>query len=195
MGRSIYPQATGSATGILIALLLGIQPVSAQSADPGAERRPGDRRFGEEEQVEAREEWFVKQRGLDLVYRPELLRAAAIAELRQAMVEQASLAVPGAWQSLGPSPMNMLTWAMGRVAGRVSALAVSPATEQTIYQGTASGGLWKTVDGGASWTSIFDSIGTQTIGSLALDPNDANTLWVGTGEHRQSCLSYFGMGL
>lgn len=195
MRRALCPRWMEAAIGGLIALALGATPAPAQPADSGAERRPGDRRFGEEEQITAREEWFVEQRGLDLVYRPEMLRAAAIAELRQAMEEQASLAVPGAWQPLGPSPMNMLSWAMGRVAGRVSALAVSTATEQTLYLGTASGGLWKTLDGGASWTSIFDSIGTQTIGSLALDPNNSNTLWVGTGEQRQSCLSYFGMGL
>ena len=81
------------------------------------------------------------------------------------------------------------------MAGRVSAFAVSPVTEQTLYLGTASGGLWKSTDGGGAWTSIFDAIGTQTIGSLALDPNNSDTLWVGTGEQRQSCLSYFGMGL
>lgn len=183
---------------VVLALLAAGLLAQAATAQPPAserERRPGDKRFGEEEQIRLREEWFVKSRGLDTVARPELLRAQALEEQRLAIALQGEARVPGSWTSLGPSPMNMLTWSMGRVAGRASALAVSPATENTLYLGTASGGLWKTTNGGTSWTSLFDTIGTQTIGSVAIDPNATETVWVGTGEQRQSCLSYFGLGL
>lgn len=179
---------------ICLAALGAVSTASAQFDETDVPR-PGDKRGGEEKLIEARERWFIEQRGLDKVYRPDTLRAQAVDELRFAMTQDLTRTVPGSWVSLGPTPMNMLSWAMGRVAGRVSAFAVSPATEQTLYLGTASGGLWKTTNGGTTWSSIFDSIGTQTMGSLAIDPNNTDTVWVGTGEQRQSCLSYFGMGL
>jgi len=89
----------------------------------------------------------------------------------------------------------MLGWVMGDVSGRVSALAVHPEDETILYLGSASGGLWKTLDGGGSWQSVFDDVGTQTIGALFIDPSSPDTVWVGTGEQGQSCTSYFGMGL
>lgn len=156
---------------------------------------PGDKRKGEQEQINAREEWFIKQRGLDTVVRPDLIRAGALEELKLSLSQTPTRVVPGSWVALGPSPMNMLSWSMGRVAGRVSALAVHPASELTLFLGTASGGLWRTSDGGTSWSSVFDAVGTQTIGSVIFDPNNAGTLWAGTGEQGQSCISYFGMGV
>jgi photosystem II stability/assembly factor-like uncharacterized protein len=91
--------------------------------------------------------------------------------------------------------MTMLGWEMGDVSGRISALAIHPASEDVIYLGAASGGLWKTIDGGSSWMPIFDAVGTQTIGALLIDPSSPDTVWVGTGEQGQNCWSYFGMGL
>ena len=96
---------------------------------------------------------------------------------------------------MGPEAMTMLNWVMGPVAGRVSALAVDPTNEDVIYLGAASGGLWKTVNGGASWFPIFNDVGTQSIGAITIDPASPETIWVGTGEQGQNCWSYFGMGL
>lgn len=176
--------------------LLSLALAATALAQDGERQRPGDKTFGEQEQIEQREKWFVAQRALDSIDNPETLRAIAIEESRAAIAALDGLTlVPGSWSAVGPAPNNMLSWTMGKVAGRASALAVSPASESVIFLGTASGGLWKTVDGGTNWSSIFDSVGTQTIGSLAIDPNDSNTLWVGTGEQRQSCSSYFGLGL
>lgn len=169
-------------------------PVVAQE-EPGRDKVPGDKRNGEEEEIRMREEWFAERRGLGDVDQPGALRRQAVEEVKFRLTQPDLRVVPGSWQEVGPSPMNMLTWAMGRVAGRVSALAVSPADEQVLYLGTASGGLWKSVNGGGTWTSLFDAVGTQTIGSVALDPNDSNVVWVGTGEQGQSCFGYFGMGL
>ena len=178
---------------LAIALLALVGPASAQTAE---RRNPGDKRFGEEEQIEQRRKWFALQRGLDSVDRPDAIRAAAIEETRQALASLGeNQRVPGAWSVVGPSPMTMLSWTMGKVAGRVSAFAVTPGNENLLYLGTASGGLWKTTNGGTSWTSIFDNVGTQSIGSLALDPSNSNTLWVGTGEQGQYCSDYFGLGL
>jgi len=76
----------------------------------------------------------------------------------------------------------------GTMSGRVTALAVprkSPYQQlnrNTIYAGTASGGIWKSSNGGISWDPIFDEMDVQSIGALAVDPNNASVIWAGTGE-------------
>ena len=52
----------------------------------------------------------------------------------------------------------------------------------TYYAGAASGGLWKTGDGGNTWKAIFDDQPVSSIGALAVAPSDPNVVWVGTGE-------------
>jgi hypothetical protein len=178
---------------VALALMVGLGATAALAQEQ--KKIPGDKRRGEEREIRMREEWFDLQRALDKELTAGKQRARAVEEQILAMAQPGLAAVPGSWAPVGPSPMTMPGWAMGRVAGRVSALMVSPTSESVMFLGTASGGLWKTTDGGANWNAVFDSVGTQTIGALAIDPNDANRLWVGTGEQRQKCSDYFGMGL
>jgi photosystem II stability/assembly factor-like uncharacterized protein len=162
-----------------------------------------DREEGEEEEIREREEWFVNSRGLKDVARPDLLRADAVRELavRRAARSAELRAGSQVWQNVGPTSMTMLSWAMGPVAGRVVSLAVHPTDETINYIGTASGGLWKTVDNGSTWTSIFDEIGTLSVGAVVLDPANPDVVWAGTGERQNSCTAqgggqtYFGLGL
>ena len=68
------------------------------------------------------------------------------------------------------------------MSGRIIDMEVHPTNAQIIYTGTAGGGVWKSNDGGASYSPIFDDY-IQSIGQVAVDPNDPDqTLWVGTGE-------------
>ncbi len=155
---------------------------------------------GEEEgdeayQIEQRIEWFERSHSLEQVNRPDLRRRQAALETRDQRRREANRPFRAAWTEIGPSPMNMLSWTMGRVSGRVTALAVHPSDINTLYLGTADGGLWKTTDAGASWVPLTMDLGTQSIGALLIDPNDSETLWVGTGEHTQGCTGYFGIGL
>jgi photosystem II stability/assembly factor-like uncharacterized protein len=70
------------------------------------------------------------------------------------------------------------------MSGRIAALAAAHRKDGTIvlYVGAASGGVWKSTDGGTTFTPKFDKEKVQSIGSLALDPKDPETVWVGTGE-------------
>ncbi len=70
------------------------------------------------------------------------------------------------------------------MSGRISALAARQEQDGkvTIYVGAASGGVWKSLDGGTTFKPVFDQQPVQSIGAIALDPSDPNTLWVGTGE-------------
>ncbi len=69
------------------------------------------------------------------------------------------------------------------MSGRVAALdAVQEGKRLTIYVGAASGGVWKSVNGGTTYKPVFDKQPVQSIGALAIDRKDPKTIWVGTGE-------------
>ena len=69
------------------------------------------------------------------------------------------------------------------MSGRVSALtAVKEKGRLTVYIGAASGGVWKSMNGGTTYKPVFDKQKTQSIGAIAVDPSNAKTIWVGTGE-------------
>ncbi len=71
---------------------------------------------------------------------------------------------------------------IGPEGNRVSSVAGVPGDPETYYAGAASGGIFKTIDGGVQWQPIFDGQPVSSIGSLAVAPSDANVVWAGTGE-------------
>jgi len=71
---------------------------------------------------------------------------------------------------------------IGPVGNRVSAVVGIPGDPNTYYIGAASGGVFKTVDGGIHWEPVFDDQPAQSIGALAVDPTNSNVVWAGTGE-------------
>ncbi|SNZ00432.1 WD40/YVTN/BNR-like repeat-containing protein [Flagellimonas pacifica] len=71
---------------------------------------------------------------------------------------------------------------IGPEGNRAIAIAGVPGDPMISYIGAASGGLWKTTDGGINWLPIFDDQDVSSIGSIAIAPSDPNILWVGTGE-------------
>jgi photosystem II stability/assembly factor-like uncharacterized protein len=87
-----------------------------------------------------------------------------------------------------PAPIDSTAFAgmrwrhVGPEGNRVSAVAGVDGDRSTYYAGAASGGLWKTIDGGLHWQPIFDDQPVSSIGALAVAPSDANIVWVGTGE-------------
>src|SRR5215470_5440072 len=76
-------------------------------------------------------------------------------------------------RSIGPAAMG------GRIA---DIAAVREGARLTIYVGSASGGVWKSVDGGTTFKPVFDKQKSLSIGSIAIDPQNPKTVWVGTGE-------------
>uniref|UniRef100_UPI0040487544 WD40/YVTN/BNR-like repeat-containing protein n=3 Tax=Roseivirga sp. TaxID=1964215 RepID=UPI0040487544 len=71
---------------------------------------------------------------------------------------------------------------IGPEGNRAIAIVGEPGNPMVNYIGAASGGLWKTEDGGLNWRPIFDSQDISSIGSVALAPTDPKQVWVGTGE-------------
>jgi photosystem II stability/assembly factor-like uncharacterized protein len=71
---------------------------------------------------------------------------------------------------------------IGPPGNRVSAVVGVPGDPNVYYAGAASGGVWKSIDGGTEWKPVFDKMPAQSIGSLAIAPSDHAIVWAGTGE-------------
>jgi photosystem II stability/assembly factor-like uncharacterized protein len=79
--------------------------------------------------------------------------------------------------------------------GRVGDIAVDPRNRDVWYIAVASGGLWKTTDKGTTWTPIFDTYGSYSIGCVTLDPKNPDVVWLGTGENQAQRSVGFGDGV
>jgi len=76
-------------------------------------------------------------------------------------------------RSIGPAFMS----------GRIADIAIHPSNNNIWYVAVGSGGVWKTVNSGTTWEPIFDDQSSYSIGCVTLDPNNANIIWIGTGEN------------
>ena len=96
-------------------------------------------------------------------------------------------------QQINPETLGALRYRyIGPVGNRVTSVAGVPGQPNVYYAGAASGGIFKTTDAGTHWQPIFDDQLVSSIGSLAVAPSDANTVWAGTGE---SCIrSHISVG-
>jgi photosystem II stability/assembly factor-like uncharacterized protein len=89
------------------------------------------------------------------------------------------------WRAIGPASMG----------GRIDDIEVAPNDPYTIYVGYATGGIWKSMNNGTTWTPIFDEYPTSSIGDIAIAPSNADTIYVGTGEPNNRQSSSFGDGV
>ena len=80
-------------------------------------------------------------------------------------------------------------------SGRIMTIAVDPSNTAVVFIGAASGGVWKTVNGGASWQPVFDTQGSFSIGWVTIDPHHSNVVWVGTGERNSQRSVAYGDGV
>lgn len=89
------------------------------------------------------------------------------------------------FRSLGPA----------YASGRIADFAVNPENPFEFYVAVASGNIWKTVNNGITLKPVFDSYGTYSIGALAMDPNNSNVVWAGTGENNHQRALGYGDGI
>ena len=88
-------------------------------------------------------------------------------------------------RSIGPALMS----------GRISDIVIHPDNARVWYVGVGSGGIFKTANGGITWDPIFEDQTSYSIGCITLDPSNANTVWVGTGENVSGRHVGFGDGV
>jgi photosystem II stability/assembly factor-like uncharacterized protein len=89
------------------------------------------------------------------------------------------------WREIGPAS----------IGGRVDDIAVVESDPSTIYVGFATGGVWKSVNNGTTWTPIFDEYPVSSIGDIAIAPSNPDVVYVGTGEPNNRQSSSFGAGV
>jgi hypothetical protein len=89
------------------------------------------------------------------------------------------------WFSLGPV----------NVAGRCLAIEVDPIDPNTVYAGFASSGIWKTTNGGTTWTALADDLPTLAVSAIEIDSSNPNRIWIGTGEGWGNIDAVHGVGV
>ncbi len=138
---------------------------------PKVQRRPND--------------WFYVQRAWPYDEIPVEARLQAAAVARDKYQISGLAKAQTAWLEAGPS----------NIPGRITDLAIHPAYPGTLYAASAAGGVFKSTDHGTSWSAIFDQTDVQSIGAIAIHPDNPNILYVGTGEANSSGDSYEGTGV
>ncbi|GGG21454.1 VPS10 domain-containing protein [Pontibacter amylolyticus] len=116
-------------------------------------------------------------------YTPAKERLQAFEKRQQ--LDQNSLVRNVAFRNVGPTVQS----------GRITDLDVNPKDPTNFYAAYASGGLWRTNNNGISFEPIFDNEAVMTIGDIAVDWNNNQTIWIGTGESNSSRSSYSGVGV
>jgi photosystem II stability/assembly factor-like uncharacterized protein len=100
---------------------------------------------------------------------------------------------------LSPSALEHITWRQigpASFGGRIDDVEALPGNPSVIFVGTASGGVFKTVNNGITWKAVFDRDGSAlSIGDIAIAPSDANIIWVGSGESNNRQSSSWGDGV
>jgi photosystem II stability/assembly factor-like uncharacterized protein len=189
---------------LTLALLLaaGAPLVSAQDADNATERaRARDQWYNEgygrqdrrpARQIRAGGYWSPE-------YRRFMMEAAARERQKWGPLipghgESAPADAPGdraaarggaSWLNIGPTRANFIFNGVTlnvTDSGRVRSFAPHPQDANTLYVAFSSGGVWKTVNNGATWTALTEGLGSLSTGWLAMDPGNPNTLYLGLGD-------------
>ncbi len=146
-----------------------------------------------EEDHKKREEWFMYQRSFPFDSIPVEARRKAFEERpADADFGESQFAAPQ-WKQIGPQPTNSYfpnNW--GLTSGRINSVAVSPANPNIIIIGAASGGVWRSTDGGANFTSVTDAQVDIAVGSISFSASNPNIVYAGMGDKDSN---YFGSGV
>ena len=112
-----------------------------------------------------------------------LITSAALSAQANPLLPSTDAYAPLHWRFIGPE------------GNRFSASVGVPGDAQTYFVGAASGGIYKTTDGGITWRSVFDAQPVQSIGALAIAASDPNVIWAGTGEGKIRSHISLGQGV
>jgi len=131
-----------------------------------------------------RAEWFFNQRAFPYDTLPNFKYHNVLSEENSKNQDrQAKRSTSTHWNCIGPYGSLIDLPSCGVVSGRVKTVAIHPTDPQIVYIGAANGGIWKTTDGGNSWMDIGAGLASLSFGAIAIDPNNPETVYAGSGEY------------
>ncbi|MBK6537930.1 MAG: T9SS type A sorting domain-containing protein [Ignavibacteria bacterium] len=141
-----------------------------------------------------RERWFNEQRMYPLNYFPENAYGKAL-DTRNELRNNNGYFMnsSNSWTSIGPTSGSYFSY--GNISSRITAIKYDPNNPSVVYLGAAFGGVWKSTNGGTSWTAKMNDEASLSSGAIAIDPDNSNIIYYGTGEATYSGTSYYGRGL
>jgi hypothetical protein len=143
--------------------------------------------------AERREDWFLSQRMYPYTELPEDARRRAWLTRPAEARRDGDAPLVQQWQSIGPKPTTSYfpnNW--GLTSGRINAIAVSPSNPQLILVGAATGGIWRSTDGGENFAPTSDDQVDLAVGSIAFAPSNNSIVYAGMGDKASS---YLGTGI
>lgn len=156
----------------------------------GESEEEGEGEF--EGHVDERLEWFLKQRTYPFNDLPEGARQRAW-NAREEGSNRTAGGLPLAWRAVGPRPtISDFPANWGLTSGRINSIAVSPADPNLLLVGAATGGVWRSTNGGASFVPVSDAQVDLAIGSIAFAPSNPQIVYAGMGD---AAGGYLGSGI
>jgi len=132
--------------------------------------------------VEQRRQWFISQRMFPFdELPPEARRKAWDSRLEEKASINALEVLQ--WQPIGPQPTTSYfpsNW--GKTSGRINSIAVSPTDPNLVLVGAATGGIWRSTDGGTNFVPVSDSQVDLAVGSIAFAPTNSSIVYAGMGD-------------
>lgn len=146
-----------------------------------------------ESDQEKRRDWFISQRMYPFNKLPAGARRKAWEKRADSEPGDAPNALLPRWRQIGPAPTSSYfpsNW--GSTSGRINAVAVSPSTPNIVLIGGATGGVWRSTDGGATFNPTSDDQVDLAVGSIAFAPGDGSVVYAGMGDKAGG---YLGTGV
>ena len=99
------------------------------------------------------------------------------------------------WATTNTTAFSFRSLGPATTSGRIVDLVVNPNNPAEIYLALASSGVWKTTNNGTTWNPIFDKQNSYSTGCIAIDPNNSNIIWLGSGENNNQRSVAYGDGI
>lgn len=172
-------------TGILLVFMVLLlsdaysQPVSKWDQVPASVKKRNSFK---------RLEWFYRPRMNEQdVFPRQFIDKQKEEEYAKSQLKAGSESLSAQWTNIGPVGIDCAGDFMvphwGVLSGRVRGLAIHPTNPDIVYAGAASGGVWKSTDGGQNWVDKSGNLNSLTFGAIALDPSNPDVVYAGTGEY------------
>ena len=142
---------------------------------------------------EGRNDWFIFQRTYPSDSLPRDARLQAWKSASRFRTESFTPQATLGWRAIGPSPTVPVYGAnWGLTSGRINSLAVSPSNSRIVLAGSATGGIWRSEDSGASFAPVSDDQIDLAVGSIVFSKSNSSIVYAGMGDSK---LGYLGSGV